>query len=66
MLSMFFSALILYRYFYLYIFLLGAHRRRSNTAQRLDMLRRDKQAKGKIKTISWKDAPVSLTGNVFQ
>ncbi|KAL8575684.1 hypothetical protein ACOMHN_055873 [Nucella lapillus] len=39
----------------------GAHRRRSNTAQRLDMMRKDKQNKGKIKNIAWKDPPTSLT-----
>ncbi|KAK7094489.1 target of rapamycin complex 2 subunit MAPKAP1-like [Littorina saxatilis] len=39
----------------------GAHRRRSNTAQRLDIMRKDKQAKGKVKSIPWKDAPVTLT-----
>ena len=26
------------------------------------MMRKDKQNKGKIKNITWKDAPVSLTG----
>lgn len=39
----------------------GAHRRRSNTAQRLERLKKEKQVQGKIKTISWKDAPASVS-----
>ncbi|KAK3707513.1 hypothetical protein RRG08_016608 [Elysia crispata] len=35
----------------------GAHRRRSNTAQRLDELKKEKRNQSKIKTIQWKDAP---------
>nr|KAG5701742.1 hypothetical protein BaRGS_004344 [Batillaria attramentaria] len=48
----------------------GAHRRRSNTAQRLERLKKEKQVQGKIKTISWKDAPATLSaderGNLFE
>ncbi|XP_025114172.1 target of rapamycin complex 2 subunit MAPKAP1-like isoform X2 [Pomacea canaliculata] len=39
----------------------GAHRRRSNTAQRLERLKKEKQVQGKIKTVSWKAPQASLT-----
>ncbi|KAH9489128.1 Target of rapamycin complex 2 subunit mapkap1 [Bulinus truncatus] len=35
----------------------GAHRRRSNTAQRLERLKKEKRTQSKMKTIQWKDAP---------
>ena len=41
------------------------HRRRSNTAQRLEMMRKDKQSKGKIKNVVWKDNSLSLSGAVI-
>ncbi|KAK6194655.1 hypothetical protein SNE40_000252 [Patella caerulea] len=36
----------------------GAHRRRSNTAQRLDRLRKDKRNQPKAKTFTWKNGAV--------
>ncbi|GFN77552.1 target of rapamycin complex 2 subunit mapkap1 [Plakobranchus ocellatus] len=48
----------------------GAHRRRSNTAQRLDELKKEKRNQSKIKTIQWKDAPetyrVEEKGHLFE
>uniref|UniRef100_A0A0B7A0Q7 Target of rapamycin complex 2 subunit MAPKAP1 n=1 Tax=Arion vulgaris TaxID=1028688 RepID=A0A0B7A0Q7_9EUPU len=35
----------------------GAHRRRSNTAQRLERLKKEKRNQVKLKTVQWKDAP---------
>ncbi|CAG5127024.1 unnamed protein product, partial [Candidula unifasciata] len=35
----------------------GAHRRRSNTAQRLDRLKKEKRNQVKLKTIQWKEVP---------
>ena len=34
---------------------LAAHRRRSNTAQRLEKLKREKHKQSKIKHVQWKD-----------
>lgn len=39
--------------------MIGAHRRRSNTAQRLELLRIEKKNKSKVKVIQWKDVPES-------
>ncbi|KAI8779304.1 target of rapamycin complex 2 subunit MAPKAP1 [Biomphalaria glabrata] len=48
----------------------GAHRRRSNTAQRLDRLKKEKRTQSKMKTIQWKDAPeaykVDEKGHLFE
>lgn len=43
--------------------LIGAHRRRSNTAQRLEKLNREKKNQAKVKVITWKKNPQTLTGN---
>jgi hypothetical protein len=37
--------------------MIGAHRRRSNTAQRLERLRLEKKNQSKVKVIQWKDGP---------
>jgi hypothetical protein len=44
--------------------MMGAHRRRSNTAQRLDRLKKERRNQAKIKVIHWKDNCYSsdLTG----
>lgn len=34
----------------------GAHRRRSNTAQRLERLKKEKQKQSKMKHVVWKDS----------
>ncbi|XP_041369186.1 target of rapamycin complex 2 subunit MAPKAP1-like isoform X2 [Gigantopelta aegis] len=39
----------------------GAHRRRSNTAQRLERMKKEKRTQCKVKTITWKNAPMELT-----
>ncbi|XP_059145208.1 target of rapamycin complex 2 subunit MAPKAP1-like [Physella acuta] len=48
----------------------GAHRRRSNTAQRLERLKKEKRTQCKMKTIQWKDAPdtykVDEKGHLFE
>ena len=45
----------------------AAHRRRSNTAQRLEKLKREKHKQSKIKHIQWKDIehPVDEIGEYF-
>lgn len=40
----------------------GAHRRRSNTAQRLERLKKEKRNQCKVKTVSWKDAQTNYSG----
>lgn len=42
--------------------LIDAHRRRSNTAQRLEKLKKERKSQAKIKVITWKDKPQELTG----
>lgn len=44
---------------------LGAHRRRSNTAQRLDRLKKERQSQALIKHIQWKDNYESPSGQFF-
>ncbi|XP_048245100.1 target of rapamycin complex 2 subunit MAPKAP1-like isoform X2 [Haliotis rufescens] len=39
----------------------GAHRRRSNTAQRLERLKKEKRNQCKVKTVSWKDAQTNYS-----
>lgn len=41
----------------------GSHRRRSNTAQRLEKLRLEKKNKAKVKVVQWKDAGENLSIN---
>ncbi|GFS49915.1 target of rapamycin complex 2 subunit MAPKAP1, partial [Trichonephila inaurata madagascariensis] len=40
---------------------IGGHRHRSNTAQRLEKLKKDRQNQAKITHIHWKDCPVPLS-----
>ncbi|XP_013789435.1 target of rapamycin complex 2 subunit MAPKAP1-like [Limulus polyphemus] len=40
---------------------IGAHRRRSNTAQRLERLKKEKKNNAKVKNITWR-CPTTLTG----
>ena len=35
--------------------MMGAHRRRSNTAQRLERMKKDRKNREKLKIIQWKD-----------
>ncbi|XP_067661871.1 target of rapamycin complex 2 subunit MAPKAP1-like [Haliotis asinina] len=48
----------------------GAHRRRSNTAQRLERLKKEKRNQCKVKTISWKDSQTNYSaddkGHLFE
>ena len=44
---------------YLWYFVAASHRRRSNTAQRLEKLKREKHKQSKIKHITWKDVCTS-------
>ena len=37
-------------------------RRRSNTAQRLERLKKERKSQSKVKTIQWKSNPYGLTG----
>ena len=37
-------------------------RRRSNTAQRLERLKKERKSQAKVKTIQWKSNPYGLTG----
>ncbi|RWS26034.1 target of rapamycin complex 2 subunit MAPKAP1-like protein [Leptotrombidium deliense] len=43
--------------------MIGAHRRRSNTAQRLERLKKEKKSQAKVKIIHWKDNVQPLTEN---
>jgi len=49
---------------------IGAHRRRSNTAQRLERLKRERKNQAKIKNVQWRDNPNTLSdeerANLFQ
>lgn len=45
---------------------IGGHRHRSNTAQRLERLRKEKQMQAKIAYIQWKEYPNQLSGNEFE
>lgn len=38
------------------------HRRRSNTAQRLERLKNERKSQAKVKVIPWKENPHLLTG----
>ncbi|GFS72957.1 target of rapamycin complex 2 subunit MAPKAP1 [Nephila pilipes] len=40
---------------------IGGHRHRSNTAQRLEKLKKDRQNQAKITHVQWKECPVSLS-----
>ncbi|GBL97706.1 Target of rapamycin complex 2 subunit MAPKAP1 [Araneus ventricosus] len=40
---------------------IGGHRHRSNTAQRLEKLKKDRQNQAKITHIQWKDCPTNLS-----
>lgn len=47
-------------------FIAGAHRRRSNTAQRLERMKKEKRNQSKVKNISWKDNNLQYNGNLIQ
>lgn len=42
--------------------MIGAHRRRSNTAQRLEKLKQEKKIQSKVKVIQWNNDDVNLAG----
>lgn len=43
--------------------MIGAHRRRSNTAQRLERLKKERKNQAKVKVIQWKDPCDKMTGS---
>ena len=40
------------------------HRLRSNTAQRLERLKKEKKSQRKVKNISWRDCPTDYSGRI--
>ncbi|UYV62834.1 MAPKAP1 [Cordylochernes scorpioides] len=46
--------------------MIGAHRRRSNTAQRLDKLKKEKKDQANIKTVCWKEPSSSLSAEELE
>ena len=45
--------------------LLTGHRRRSNTAQKLERMKKERRSQRKVKNVPWRDSASEYSGNVY-